>query len=236
MILSYCRRVADYTYQQIAKMIDHSLLRPEMTWDELESGVDLALEYDVASVCALPFYVPRLFERLGDSSVRTSTTIGFPHGANSTRAKVFEATDALDAGCQELDFVVNLSRVKSGAWDDVHAEIRALVQLAQDRGARVKAIFETSALVELEKRRLCEICSELGTDWVKTSTGFGSGGATEQDVQLLRSCCPERIGVKASGGVRTLAAVLRFRELGTSRVGTSNTRAILDECRLVGAG
>lgn len=225
--------MSEFTYQQIATMIDHSLLRPEMTWEELEIGVDVALKYRVASVCALPFYVPRLTERLAGSGVKTSTTVGFPHGATTTRTKVFETRDAVASGCEEVDFVVNLSRVKSGQWDLVRDEIRAIIDACHEQGARAKVIFETCFLDDEEKLRLCEISSEAGADWVKTSTGFGTGGATEHDVELLRRHCPSTVEVKASGGIRTLETLLSFRSLGASRVGSSATSQILDACRAV---
>lgn len=216
---------------QIAHMIDHGLLRPTMTEAELVSGAELARDLGVASVCVLPYFVPRLSEILGGSAVKTSTTIGFPHGAHSLRTKLFEAQEAIEGGCQELDVVVNVSQVKSHNFASVTREVEQLTELSHAAGRQIKIIFEMCFLDLEEKTRLAEICSDAAVDWVKTSTGFGPGGATEEDVALLISLVPKTVQVKASGGVRTLAQVLRYQALGATRVGTSATQTILEELR-----
>ncbi|HVW37458.1 MAG TPA: deoxyribose-phosphate aldolase [Pirellulales bacterium] len=223
--------MTNFTYLDIAKMIDHSLLQPAMTDDELEAGCRLALEYDVASVCIKPYYLKRCAEILAGSTVKASTTIGFPHGGHTTRIKLLEAQEALDLGCQELDMVVNIGKVLSGDWPFVRADIQAVVDAAHARGQIVKVIFENCYLADEHKIRLCEICGEVGADFVKTSTGYGSGGATHEDLKLMRQHSPAAVQVKAAGGVRTLDALLEVRALGVSRVGASRTAEMLDECR-----
>lgn len=225
------------TYSEIAKMIDHSLLNPALAAQDLEQGIDLALKYDVASVCILPYYLRRCAERLAGSTVKASTTIGFPHGGHTTATKVAEAKGALDDGGQELDMVVNISAVLSGDWTYVREDIRAVTELAHEQGQKVKVIFENCFLKDEHKIRLCEICGELSADWVKTSTGYGSGGATHADLALMRKHAPPHMQVKAAGGVRDYDALLAVRALGVSRVGASRTAEILDECtrRLGGA-
>ena len=221
----------DYAYSDIAKMIDHSLLQPTLTQQQLDAGCRLALEYDVASVCILPYWLRRCAELLRGSAVRASTTIGFPHGGHATAVKLAEARRALDDGGEELDMVVNISAVLSGDWDYVRADIAAIVGAAHARGQKVKVIFENCYLGDEHKIRLCEVCGELGADWVKTSTGYGAGGATAADVRLMRRHSPARVQVKAAGGVRTLDALLEMRALGATRVGASRTSEMLDECR-----
>ena len=221
----------DYTYEDIAKMIDHSLLRPTLTADELDAGCELALAYDVASVCILPYRLKRCAEILAGSTVRASTTIGFPHGGHTTAVKLAEARRALDDGGQELDMVCNLSAVLGGEWDYVRGDVEAVVAAAHDRGQKVKVIFENCYLADEHKVRLCEICGEVGADWVKTSTGYGEGGATVEDIKLMRAHAPAAVQVKAAGGVRTLDALLEMRALGCTRVGASRTKDMLDECR-----
>lgn len=226
----------DYSYSDIAKMIDHSLLNPALTVDELEQGIRLALEYDVASVCIMPFYLKRCAELLAGSGVRASTTIGFPHGGHTTAIKVAETARALDDGGEELDMVVNVSKVRSGDWDYVRDDVGAVIALVHDRGQKVKVIFENAYLDDSQKVRLCEICGELGADWVKTSTGYAPGGATLDDLRLMRRHSPPHVQVKAAGGVRTLDALLEVRALGVTRVGATRTREILEEVkRHVGA-
>ncbi|HZU38927.1 MAG TPA: deoxyribose-phosphate aldolase [Gemmataceae bacterium] len=221
----------DYTYPDIAKMVDHSLLTPTLTVEELEQGCQLALHYDVASVCILPFYLRRCADILKGSAVKASTTIGFPHGGHTTAIKRAEALHALEDGGEELDMVVNIAQVRSGNWDYVRGDIRAVVEPTHAAGQRVKVIFENCYLTDPQKIRLCEICTELDVDWVKTSTGYGSGGATMADLRLMRQHTPARVQVKAAGGVRDLDTLLQVRALGVSRVGASRTRDILDECR-----
>jgi deoxyribose-phosphate aldolase len=221
----------DYTYQDIAKMIDHSLLVPTMTVDDLEVGIDLAMAYDVASVCIMPYYLKRCAQRLSGSSVNASTTIGFPHGGHTTSVKKAEADLAIEHGCQELDVVVNISQVLSGNWDYVTDEVRQIVELTHAAGQKIKVIFENCFLSDTHKIRLCKICGELGADWVKTSTGYGTDGATLEDLKLMRQHAPPSVQVKAAGGVRDMDMILEVREIGVSRIGSSRTAGMLDECR-----
>jgi deoxyribose-phosphate aldolase len=179
----------DYNYEDIARMIDHSLLNPSLTDRELEAGCRLAADYHAVSVCIMPYYLKRCAEILRGSTVKPGTTIGFPHGGHSTAIKVVEARQALDDGGEELD------------------------------------------LNDAQKIQLCEICGELGADWVKTSTGYGTGGATEADVRLMRQHSPAHVQVKAAGGVRDLKRLLVFRALGVTRIGASRTAEILEECK-----
>ncbi len=219
----------DYTYEDIAKMIDHSLLNPTLAVGDLASGIQIALDYDVASVCILPYYLKRCADLLAGSSVKASTTIGFPHGGHATAIKVAEAQQALDDGGEELDMVVNISKVLSEDWGYVRDEIAAIVGLAHARAQKVKVIFENCYLEDHHKIWLCEICGEVGADWVKTSTGYGSGGATLEDLRLMRKHTPSTVQVKAAGGVRSLDRLLEVRALGVTRVGASRTVDMLNE-------
>ncbi|QDT52666.1 Deoxyribose-phosphate aldolase 2 [Caulifigura coniformis] len=219
------------TVADIAKMIDHSLLNPVLTTEELEAGLKLAVEYDVASVCILPFYLRRCAEVLRETTVQPSTTIGFPHGGHTTAMKRAEAALAISEGCTELDMVVNIGQVLSGNWDYVRNEIRAVVDAAHAHGRKVKVIFENCYLKDEHKIRLCEICSELDADWVKTSTGYGSGGSTWEDLVLMRKHSAPHVQVKAAGGLRDLDSILKARSLGVTRVGCSRTKDVLDDAR-----
>ncbi len=221
----------DYTYKDIAKMIDHSLLNPSLTDRDLEQGCRLGLEYECASVCIMPYYLKRCAEILKGSAVKASTTIGFPHGGHTTAVKVAEAQRALDDGGQELDMVVNISKVLSEDWDYVRGDIQAVIEVTHARGQKVKVIFENCYLKDHHKIKLCEICGEQGADWVKTSTGYGTGGATIEDLKLMRAHSPAHVQVKAAGGVRDLDKLLEVRALGVTRVGASRTAEILNECK-----
>ncbi|HAN98859.1 MAG TPA: deoxyribose-phosphate aldolase [Planctomycetaceae bacterium] len=218
-------------YREISKMIDHALLVPTLTDAELDEGIRLAIAYDVASVCIMPYRVARCARMLAGSGVVPSTTIGFPHGVQATSTKRAEAVRAIEDGCVELDMVVNLSQVLSGGWDYVADDLRAVIEPAHDAGRLVKVIFENCWLKDEHKIRLCELCGELGADWVKTSTGFGSGGATLDDLKLMRRYSPPEVQVKAAGGVRDYEMLLAVRRLGVSRVGSSKTAQLLDPCR-----
>ena len=221
----------DYTYQDIAKMIDHSLLNPVMTDDDLEKGCQIALDYDVASVCMKPYYLKRCAEVLKGSTVKASTTIGFPHGGHTTAIKVAEAERALEDGGEELDMVVNIGKVLSGDWKYVRSDIKAVIDVTHAQGQIVKVIFENYYLNDDQKIRLCEICGEMGADFVKTSTGYAEGGATMEDLKLMRKHAPDRVQVKAAGGVRSLDKLLEVRALGVTRVGASRTVDMLDDCK-----
>ncbi len=220
-----------YAYSDLSKMIDHSLLVPTMNVEQLEEGCQLALAYDVASVCIMPYYLKRCAQILAGSTVMPSTTIGFPHGGHTTRIKQREAEQAVADGCQELDMVVNISKVLSNDWAYVADDIRAVIDVAHSAQRKVKVIFENCYLQEMHKIKLCEICSELKADWVKTSTGYGSGGATMEDLKLMLQHVAPGVQVKAAGGIRDLATLLQARELGVTRVGASRTAEMLGEAR-----
>lgn len=221
----------EYSFREIAKMIDHSLLNPALTTQELGVGCEIGRQYEVASVCVLPYYLARCAELLRGSGVQASTTIGFPHGANTTTVKLAEIMQALKDGGTELDAVINIGKARSGDWDYVRSEIEALTNATHRGGAKLKVIFENAYLDDAAKIRLCEICGEIGVDWVKTSTGFAPNGATVADVKLMRKHSPAPVQVKAAGGVRTLDALLEFRAAGATRVGSSATAQILEECK-----
>ncbi len=220
-----------FTYADIAKMIDHSLLNPILTEKELEKGCVLALHYHVASVCILPYALKLCAGMLKGSGVKASTTVGFPHGGQTTSTKRAEVLEALQSGGEELDMVINISKVLSEDWNYVYNEVKVLTHLVHLEGQKIKVIFENCYLNESQKIKLCEICGELNVDWVKTSTGYGTGGATHEDLILMRRHSPAHIQVKAAGGVRTLDQLLAVREIGVTRVGASRTQEILDECK-----
>lgn len=230
--------MANYTYADIAKMIDHSLLQPTLTDAELEEGCRLGRAYDVASVCIKPYAVKQAVKWLAGSSVAVGTTIGFPQGGHTTAVKVYEAQQALADGARELDMVVNIGRVLGKDWSFVAGDIQAVVDTAHRQQALVKVIFENCFLATEHKEQLCRICGEVGADFVKTSTGYGSTGSTDDDLRLMRRCSPPQVRVKAAGGVRTFERLLAVRELGVSRVGATATKVILDECKagLAGGG
>lgn len=221
----------DFTYEAIAKTIDHSLLNPTLTWTDLERGCHLARDYQVASVCIMPFAVKHCAEILKGSGVKTGTTIGFPHGGHTTETKLAEAMAAIDDGGEELDMVINISKALSGDWAYVRHDIHHLTHAIHARGAKLKVIFENCYLNDHQKIALCEICGEIGVDWVKTSTGYGSGGATDEDLILMRKHSPAKVQVKAAGGVRTLDRLLEVRALGATRCGATQTVAILEEAK-----
>lgn len=219
------------TYRDIAKMIDHSLLQQTMTDKELEEGCQLARELDVASVCIKPYYLKRAAEILKGSTVVPSTTIGFPHGGHLTKIKVAESVAAMEDGGKELDMVVNIGKVLSKEWAFVEADIKAVVDVAHQGGAKVKVIFENCFLQDEHKEALCRICGNVNADWVKTSTGYGSTGAVDEDLKLMRRCSPAHVQVKAAGGVRNFERALVVREIGVTRIGATATKAILDDAR-----
>jgi deoxyribose-phosphate aldolase len=228
--------MSDFGYADIAKMIDNSLLQPNLTDAELEQGCRLAREYDVASVCIKPYAVPLATRLLARSAVAVGTTVGFPQGGHVSHVKVVEAERAIADGARELDMVVNVGKVLSADWSYVADDIRAVVEAAHRHGALVKVIFENSMLEDSHKERLCRICGEIGADFVKTSTGYSASGATDDDLRLMRRCAPPHVQVKAAGGVRTYDRLLAVRALGVTRVGATATKAILDECKARLAG
>lgn len=218
-------------YEDIAQLIDHALLTPTLSRGALVEGCESARAYGVASVCILPYAVKLAAGVLAGSPTRVSTTVGFPHGGHCTSTKVAEAARALEDGAVELDMVVNLSAVKGGDFATVSADVGAVLQVCRAHRAKLKVIFETASLTESETRILCELCGTLGVDWVKTSTGFGPAGASDAALVLMRTHSPPSVQVKASGGIRDYDRVLAVRALGVTRVGTSHTAVILDECR-----
>jgi deoxyribose-phosphate aldolase len=220
-----------YSYSDVAKMIDHSLLNPALTGPELQAGCQLALRYDVASVCILPYYAAACAELLAGSNVQPGTTIGFPHGGHTIAVKLAEVQQALKDGATELDMVINISQARSGQWDYVEREIGILAKATHGAGAKIKVIFENAYLDDPAKIRLCEICGAIGVDWVKTSTGYAPSGATLFDLVLMRRHSPPSVQVKAAGGIRTLDALLEVRAIGVTRVGATRTAEMLDDCR-----
>ena len=228
--------IDDLTERDIAKTIDHSLLRPELDDDFVEAGCRLAAKYDVASVCVRPADVRRARALLEGSDVAVGTTIGFPHGNHTTEVKIFEAKRALADGATELDMVLQIGALKSGRDADVEADIRSVVEVAHQAGAIVKVIFENAYLTDDEKIRACRLTEAAGADFVKTSTGFASGGATHDDLRLMRANTSARMRVKAAGGVRTLDALLAVMDLGVTRVGATATETIIEDFRARKAG
>lgn len=238
-----------YTYAELAKMIDHSLLHPTMTDQELDDGCRLAARYGVASVCIKPYAVRRAAELLRGTGVFVGAVIGFPHGNSSTESKRYETALACRDGAVEIDMVINLGKALSGDWEYVEQDVRAVCDEARLHGAQVKVIFENDHLAaggaglssDDFKRRLCAICERAGAAWVKTSSGYGFvkqpdgsynyRGATEHDLALMRASVSSRVQVKAAGGVRDLDGLIRVRDLGASRCGATATAAMLDEYR-----
>lgn len=223
--------MADYTFTNIAKMLDHSLLQQTLTDAEMEQGCELARSYDVASVCIKPYAVKMAARLLTGSTVAVGTVVGFPHGGHVTAIKVAEAERAMEDGARELDMVVNIGKVLSKDWRYVGDDISAVVEAAHRRGALVKVIFENCFLTDEHKEQLCRICGGVRADFVKTSTGYGATGATDEDLRLMRRCSPPHVQVKAAGGVRSFERLLAVRAIGVSRVGATATRAILDDCK-----
>ena len=217
------------SYEDVAKTIDHSLLRPELDDAFITDGCKLAARYQVASVCCRPADVARAVELLAGTGVAVGTVIGFPHGGSTTEAKVFEAEQALRQGATELDMVINIGALKSGRDAYVRDEIAAVVAVAHPAGAIVKVIMENAYLDDDQKVRGCKLAEAAGADFVKTSTGFAPTGATHEDLALMRRSVSPRIGVKAAGGVRTLDGLLAVMELGVTRIGATQTAAILDD-------
>lgn len=215
--------------RDIAQMLDHSTLQPFLTAEDIRKGCETALKYGTASVCARPGDMQLVAQLLKGSPVKACTVIGFPHGAHLTAVKVFEAQQALADGCQELDMVLNIGALKSGDLELVEKDIAAVAAAAHAGGALLKVILETCYLTEVEKAAACEICTRAGADFVKTSTGYGSKGATVPDLVLMRAHVPPHVQVKASGGIRDLDTVLSARAAGATRCGVSATEAIMAE-------
>lgn len=227
--------VADVTYERVAKTIDHSLLRPELMLSEISEGCELAARYDVASVCVRPADVELAVELLTGTNVAVGTVIGFPHGSHLTETKVFEAQRALDQGATELDMVINIGWLRSGQDARVRDDIAAVVEAAGGQ-ALVKVILENAYLTKGEIIRGSRTVEAAGADFVKTSTGFAPGGATLEDLRLMRESVSPRVRVKAAGGVRTLDALLEVMSVGVDRVGATRTAEMLDDYRARVAG
>lgn len=221
--------VADLTYTEIAKTIDHSLLRPELELDTVADGVRLAVRYDVASATVRPMDVALAAGLVAGTGVLVSTVVGFPHGSSTTATKAFEAERALDDGAHELDMVLNIARLRSGRDDEVRDEIRTIVELAVARGAIVKVILENAYLTDEQKVLGCRLAEEAGAHFVKTSTGYAPTGATLEDLALMRASVSPHVQVKAAGGVRTLDALLDVMSIGVTRVGATATEAVLED-------
>jgi deoxyribose-phosphate aldolase len=217
-------------------VIDHSLLRPELTEADVLAGCELAARYHVATVCVRPCDVRLAREALKDSDVLVSTVVGFPHGGNLTAIKVAEAEKAMEDGALELDMVLNIGQLRSGKYEAVREDIKAVCDAAHARGVKVKVIFENSYLTDPEKIMACKLSEAAGADWIKTSTGFASGGATLADLRLMRAQVSEKVQVKAAGGVRTLQALLDVIDAGATRSGATATATILDDFKRMKAG
>jgi len=228
--------IESLTERDIAKAIDHSLLRPELDDALVEAGCRLAAKYDVASVCVRPADVSRAKAILAGTDVAVGTTIGFPHGNHVTEIKVAEARRALSDGATELDMVIQIGALKAGRDADVESDIRAVVEVGHAAGALVKVIFENAYLTDEEKIRACHLSEAAGADFVKTSTGFAPSGATLDDLKLMRANTSPHIRIKAAGGVRTLDALLAVMEVGVTRIGATATEAIIQDFRARKAG
>lgn len=216
-----------FTLRQVAKTIDHALLRPDMTRAEVREGCEVALKYDVASVCCKPADVAFCADLLKGSDVHVGTVVGFPHGNSATATKVFETKQVVADGATEIDVVINIGWLKSGMFDEVRDEIAAVVAAAS--GKQVKVILENAYLTKEEIVKACQLCEAAGADYVKTSTGFAPTGAVLEDVKLMRASVSSKVEVKSAGGVKTLDALLAFMEAGVKRSGASGTAAMLDE-------
>lgn len=220
-----------YAVEEIAALIDHAVLKPEATDADLAVGVEVARRCRVASICAKPCHVAAAARDLEGDAVAVGTVIAFPHGSATLPALEAESRQAIADGAVELDMVANVGKVLSGDWHAVRDAIAAVQAVAAAGGALVKVIFENCYLADEHKVRLCERCSEIGVAYVKTSTGFGPGGAAVDDVRLMARSVAPGVGVKAAGGIRTLDDLLAMRAAGATRIGASATAAILDEAR-----
>jgi deoxyribose-phosphate aldolase len=215
--------------RQIAKMLDHSLLKPELTVEQMVEGCRLARRYDIAAACVKPSEVARAREELRGSSVLATTVVGFPHGAHHTEVKAFEAERAIRDGAGELDMVLNIGRLLSRDFDYVQKDIAAVVEVGHAHGVIVKVIFENCYLTDELKVEACRLCERAGADFIKTATGFGTGGTVIADVVLMRNAAGPRVKVKAAGGIRTLSTMLPVVRAGAVRFGTTASDVIIEE-------
>ena len=218
-----------YTLVQVAKTIDHSILKPDFTYADVEAGAKLALQYNTASYCIRPMDVAVAAKTLAGSTVNVCTVIGFPHGSTTSATKAFETKDAIKNGATEIDMVINVSALLSGDYEYVEQDIRGVVDVAHAEGASVKVIFETAFLNDEQIIKACELTEKAGADYVKTSTGFASEGATTHNVALMKKTVGDRLKVKSSGGVRTLDQLIDYMDLGVTRSGCSATAQVLEE-------
>ena len=218
-----------YTFEQIAKTLDHSVLKPEVTRADIEMGAAIAAKYDTASYCVQGVNIAQAAKLLTGTNVPVCATVGFPHGAITTAAKALEATEATRNGATEVDMVINIGGLIGGDDELVLEDIRAVAKAAHAGGAHLKAILETALLTSEQIVRGCDLAEKAGADFVKTSTGFSTAGATLENIKLMKATVGDRLRVKASGGVRTVDQVIDFIEAGVSRCGTSNAEAILLE-------
>jgi deoxyribose-phosphate aldolase len=216
-----------FTLAQCAKTIDHAVLKPEMTKEEVISGCALAREYNVASICCKPCDVKLCKKELDGSDVLIGTVVGFPHGSQAASVKAFETEQAVKDGATEIDVVINIGWLRSGDLQAVEDEVALVVKAAA--GNCVKVIFENAYLNNQQIEECCALCERAGAHYVKTSTGFASSGAKLEDVHLMVQCCDGRLKVKSAGGVRKLDQLLAFMEAGVTRSGASSTKAMLDE-------
>jgi deoxyribose-phosphate aldolase len=221
----------ELTVAQVAAMIDHSLLRPELTLDDITLGCEIASEHEVKSVCCKPADVVHAGRVLAGTSVLVGTVVGFPHGSGTVDTKIFEAREALANGARELDMVINIGRLRGGDHKYVEADIRAVVEVAAAESALVKVIFENAYLTDEEKVGACRLTEDAGADFVKTSTGFAATGATMEDLILMRGSVGPAMQVKAAGGVRTLDTLLAMVAIGVSRFGATATVAMLADAK-----
>ena len=215
------------TRSEIAAEIDHTVLAPQSPHAAFVDACRYAVANHCASVCICPFFVRECADLLRGSGVATCTVIGFPHGTHATAAKVAETRIAMEDGAEELDMVVNLSKVKDGDWAYVETDIAAVARTVHDAGRVLKVIFECCYLTDAEKVRLCEICTNQRVDFVKTSTGYGTGGATPEDIRLMKAHVGPDVRIKAAGGIHTAEQLLALREAGATRFGCSRTAGIL---------
>jgi deoxyribose-phosphate aldolase len=218
-----------YTLEQVAKTIDHSILKPDFTYADVEAGAALALKFNTASYCIRPMDVAVAAKALAGSTVNVCTVIGFPHGSTTSAVKAFETADAIKNGAVEIDMVLNVSALLSGDFEFVEKDIRGVVEVAHAAGASVKVIFETAFLNDELIVKACELTERAGADYVKTSTGFASEGATLHNVKLMKATVGDRLKVKSSGGVRTLDQLIDYMDAGVTRSGCSATAQVLEE-------